>query len=163
MPQRKDAAYQKKGSAVRSIRHLQFNVHFLASCDELVYYEANNKRQGDDQVKLGYLLIPGIYYFRALVLSCPASARLRTNSTREKKEVCLWCNTVVFLPLALRQRTSTRFSWKGTTSLFFLNEQKVEIRDGYALSRTTSLCLHPTGHGAWPSGLQEPPRFSSLG
>lgn len=60
MPQRKDAAYQKKGSAVGSIRHLQFNVHFLASCDELVYYEANNKRQGDDQVKLGYLLIPGM-------------------------------------------------------------------------------------------------------
>jgi hypothetical protein len=62
MPQRKDAAYQKKGSAVRSIRHLQFKVHFLASCDELVYYEANNKRQGDDQVKLGYLLIPGMGY-----------------------------------------------------------------------------------------------------
>jgi hypothetical protein len=65
--------------------------------------------------------------FRALVLSYPASARLRTNSIREKREVCQWCNTVVFLPPALRWRTRTRFSWKGTMYLFFLECEKVEM------------------------------------
>jgi hypothetical protein len=39
----------------------------------------------------------------------------------------IWKNTVVFLPLALRQRTRTRFSFQGTTRLFFLQGQEVEM------------------------------------
>ena len=43
-----------------------------------------------------------------------------------------WNNAVVFFPPALRRRTRTRCSWKGTTDLFFLHRQKAVIEGAKA-------------------------------
>jgi hypothetical protein len=40
----------------------------------------------------------------------------------------LWLNTVVLLPLTLRQRTRTLLGFQGTTYTFFVLTQKVVIR-----------------------------------
>ena len=87
------------------------------------------------------------FLFRALILSRPASARLQTISTQEKKAVCLWFNTVVFLQAALRRLTRTRFSWKGTSRLFFFLRRKVEMRR--------------EGSAGAPDQLGPPPNWSS--
>lgn len=47
-------------------------------------------------------------------------------------------NTVVFLPLALRQRTRTLLSSQGTTQFFFLEETKAETARDKASNRLTT-------------------------
>jgi hypothetical protein len=40
----------------------------------------------------------------------------------------IWNITVVLFPLALRQRTRTRFSFQGATGTFFVAQTKAEIQ-----------------------------------
>ena len=75
-----------------------------------------------------------LFLVRTLVLSYPARARLRTISTREKREVCQWCNTGMFLQETLRLLTLTFFSWKGTTESFLYRRTKVEKPLPYAFT-----------------------------
>lgn len=57
-----------------------------------------------------------LFRFRALILPRTASARLRTTLCERRKRVSTWCNTVVFLRVALGHTTHTRFSWQGTAA-----------------------------------------------
>jgi hypothetical protein len=62
-----------------------------------------------------------------------------------------WNNTVVFLPLALRQRTRTLFSFQGATDLFYHQEEQPEMQ-GREATR------NPPHHWGWkPRGLRRVP------
>ena len=56
----------------------------------------------------------------------PAPDAAPAGAKQEKRGVCMWFNTVVFLPTALRCGTLTRFSFPCTAVLFCLSHRKLE-------------------------------------
>jgi hypothetical protein len=68
----------------------------------------------------------------------------------------MWFNTVVFLPLALRQGTRTRLGCSCTTSLFCLQHEKTEMAAcggrGKVVIKTRSVLTNYGGAIARPKG-----------